>query len=117
MAGTAGSGARVTSLDLPTDLEPAAVPRHGPLPVQRGRVLLFQHSRRRQALQVRSPPRSRAWPPFPGESAGGVGAARGALRSESTRSPRVGALGVLGNHRGSPPRLAGSPRALRSDGA
>lgn len=70
LAGTAGSGARVTSLGLPSDLEPAAVPRHGPLPVQRGRVLLFQHSRRRQAVQVRSPPRSRAWPPFPGETVG-----------------------------------------------
>lgn len=112
---TAGSGARVTSLGLPSDLEPAAFPRHGPLPVQRGRVLLFQHSRRRQAVQVRSSPLSRAWPPFPGETAGR--GRRSALRSESTRNPRVGALGVFGSHRGSPPRLAGSPRALRSDSA
>lgn len=42
---------------LPSDPEPAAVPRHGPLLVQRGRVLPFQHSRHRQAVQVTEPPR------------------------------------------------------------
>lgn len=40
---------------LSADPEPTAVPRHGPLLVQRGRILLFEHSRPRQALQVRSP--------------------------------------------------------------
>ena len=100
--GTAGSGARVTSLGLPTDLEPAAVPRHGPLPVQRGRVLLFQHSRRRQALQVRSPPPSRAWPPFPGESAGR--GRRSAWRAEVRKRPEPagGSLGGLGKPPGVP---------------
>lgn len=74
--GTAGSGARVTSLGLPTDLEPAAVPRHGPLPVQRGRVLLFQHSRRRQAVQVRSPRGPAPGPLSRERQRGGVGGAR-----------------------------------------
>lgn len=55
VAGSQLHWASVTPAWLSADPEPTAVPRHGPLLVQRGRVLLFKHSRPCQALQVRSP--------------------------------------------------------------
>lgn len=59
--------AGVTLAWLSPDPEPTAIPRHGPLLVQRGHVLLFQHSQHHETLQVRSPCHSpaRPWPSGP----------------------------------------------------
>lgn len=45
-----------------SDPEPTAVPRHGPVLVQHGHVLLFKHSYPRQTIQVRSPGTALAQP-------------------------------------------------------